>query len=126
MDRARLEEILEQDEDRRNEKYLDSENKWTIGVGHLMATKVQPDAYSLATSETVDEPTRLPSDVGRIPDDAVDAILDDDIDASIGFAINWLGGSPSRFESLSDVRQEVITSMAFIFGPYKLLKFGQF
>ena len=123
MDRSRLEEILEQDEDRRNEKYRDSENKWTIGIGHLMATKVQPNAYSLATGETVGQPTRLPSDVGSISNEAIDEILSDDIDASIGFAINWLGRSPSRFESLSDVRQEVITSMAFIFGPNKLAKF---
>ena len=58
MDRSRLEAILEQDEDRRNEKYRDSENKWTIGIGHLMATKVQTNAYSLATGETVEQPTR--------------------------------------------------------------------
>lgn len=125
MNMQRLQEVLEQDEGRRNKKYLDSEGHSTIGIGHLMANAVQPDAYELATGNEVAGPTVLPSNIGVISDEAVNAIFNDDLTEAIEIAERWVigNGSPSRWYTLSAVRKEIIVNMAFNLGPYKLSGF---
>lgn len=122
---TRLKTCLGQWEGRENTKYKDDQGNWTIGIGHLFSNTVQPDAYVLATGETVEEPTALPSDVGSIPEDAIDAIFDDDLEIAKGDAMYYIcrGGSPSRWHSLSHVRQEVLINMAFQLGRTKLCGF---
>lgn len=119
MDRYRLKEVLEQDEGRKSKKYKDTENKWTIGIGHLMSRAIAPDAYELATGDTVDNPTVLPSDVGEISDAAIDAIYYDDVQVAIDDAVDWLvgdTGSSSRWHALGHVRQEIVANMSFNLG----------
>ena len=128
MNRNRVKEILEQEEGRENEKYLDSQGNWTIGVGHLFERPVEPDAYVLATGDTVAVATALPDDVGEIPDDAIDAILDDDIDTALADAAAWIIGdsySSSQWHSLSWVRKEVCVHMSFQLGGPTLNGFVQ-
>ena len=128
MDLSRFREIIVQDEGKKNYVYPDSEGYPTIGVGHLMATKVQPDAYKKATGEAPPEnkPTRLPSNIKQpISDDAVYAILDDDTDNAIIEARQFMI-SPSMWEGLGDARREVMVNMAFNLGYRKLNKFVKF
>ena len=127
MDLSRFREILIQDEGKKNYVYRDSEDHLTIGVGHLMATKVQPDTYKKATGEAPpkNEPASLPSDIKPISDDAVCAILDDDTDNAIIEARQFMI-SPSMWEGLGDARREVIVNMAFNLGYRKLNKFVRF
>lgn len=68
MNRNRVKEILEQEEGRENEKYLDSQGNWTIGVGHLFERPVEPDAYVLATGDTVEDANTCLWDVILIRD----------------------------------------------------------
>ena len=127
MDLSRFREIIIQDEGKKNYVYPDSEGHPTIGVGHLMATKVQPDAYKKATGQAPpnNKPARLPSNIKPISDDAVYAILDDDTDNAIIEARQFMI-SPSMWEGLGDARREVLVNMAFNLGYWKLNKFVKF
>ncbi len=86
---------------------------------------VKPNAYELATGERVEVPTALPSDVGPLSGAAIDAIFYDDLDTAKLDAMFYIcqGGSPSRWHSISHVRQEVLINMAFQLGRTKLCGF---
>lgn len=97
MDVAALKRELNQDEDRRDSAYQDSEGFWTIGVGHLIDARVG----------------------GRLPDEIIDALLDYDVKAvtaDLDRALPW-------WRSLSDNRQLVLANMAFNLGIGRLLTF---
>lgn len=98
MNRQRLKTQLIEDEGSITYAYQDSENYWTIGVGRL-----------------IDEDKG-----GRLSDDEIEYLLDNDIDKIINQAIrefHW-------FNDLSDVRQEVVLNMIFNLGLGGFKGFG--
>lgn len=98
----------------------------TIGVGHHMDTKVTPEGYRLAVEPGYNGPAKLlPSDLEWISNPAVNRILNDDIFLGVKEAREFLI-SPSLWESLGDVRREVVVQMAFQMGLKKLSGFTRF
>lgn len=99
----------------------------TIGVGHHMSVKVTQDGYRAAMNQPNYNggAALLPSNLQRIPNNAVNQILNDDIDRSVIEARDFLV-SPSLWGGLGDVRREVVMQMAFQMGPYSLAGFTKF
>lgn len=97
MDRQRLIAILKHDEGIKQSAYTDSEGFLTIGVGRL-----------------IDERKG-----GRLLDDEIDYLLNNDIDRVINQAIRnfpW-------YRDLNHVRQEIVLSMIFNLGLEGFRKF---
>lgn len=97
MNRARLSKQLETDEGRRRRTYKDSVGKLTVGVGRNIEDR-------------------------GLRDDEIDLMLSNDIDEAVGIARSLV----SNFDKLDDVRQEVVTNMAFNLGQVRLGGFKQF
>jgi len=97
MNRTRLSKQLETDEGRRRRIYLDSVGKWSGGVGRNLTDR-------------------------GLRDDEIDLMLNNDIDEAIGIARALV----VNFDQLDDVRQEVVTNMAFNLGMTRLGGFKQF
>lgn len=96
MDRKRLMAQLGIDEGRRNKLYKDTATppKWTIGVGRNIEDR-------------------------GLRDDEIDLMLSNDIDEAVGIARTLI----PQFDKLDDVRQEVLTNMAFNMGGPRLAGF---
>ena len=91
-----------------------------------MSTKVTPEAFRLAVDPEYDGPARLlPPDLKSISNPAVNQILNDDINLAIKEAKEFLI-SLSLWESLGEVRREVVVQMAFQMGLRKLNQFAKF
>lgn len=97
MSRGRLSKQLEIDEGRRRRIYKDSVGKWSGGVGRNLEDR-------------------------GLRDDEIDLMLSNDIDEAIGIARALV----PTFDKLDDVRQEVVTNMAFNLGMTRLAGFKQF
>jgi lysozyme len=97
MNRSRLSKQLEIDEGRRRRLYKDSVGKWTIGVGRNIEDR-------------------------GLRDDEIDLMLSNDIDEAIGIARALI----PNFDSLDDVRKEIVTNMALNLGMTRLAGFKQF
>ena len=97
MNRSRLSKQLEVDEGRRRRIYLDSVGKWSGGVGRNLTDR-------------------------GLRDDEIDLMLSNDIDEAVGIARALV----VNFDQLDDVRQEVVTNMAFNLGMTRLGGFKQF
>jgi lysozyme len=97
MNRVRLSNQLGVDEGRKRRIYKDSVGKWTVGVGRNI-------------------------DDRGLRDDEIDLMLNNDIDEAVGIARALV----STFDKLDDVRQEVITNMAFNMGIVRLGGFKLF
>lgn len=92
-----LRTLLERDEGRRKSVYQDHLGFWTLGVGRLVDGRRG----------------------GGLSDEEIDFLLDNDIKAKtaeVRAALPW-------FDSLDEVRQAVLVSMAFQMGTAGLLKF---
>jgi GH24 family phage-related lysozyme (muramidase) len=131
MDRPRVRRSLIAEEcpnrEWTNERYPDPGGGFNMGVGHHMSVNVTADGFREALPEEDyedDDPTLLPSDTQSITNAGVSHILNDDIDVAISDVIYWLG-SPSVFEGLSNVRQDVLVQMAFQLGRSHLVGFTQ-
>jgi lysozyme len=97
MNRSRLSKQLEIDEGRRRRIYKDSVGKLTIGVGRNIEDR-------------------------GLRDDEIDLMLSNDIDEAAGIARAVI----PIYDKLDDVRQEVVTNMAFNLGQTRLAGFKQF
>lgn len=97
MNRARLSKQLEVDEGRRRRLYKDTVGKLTIGVGRNIEDR-------------------------GLRDDEIDLVLSNDIDEAVGIARSVI----PIYDKLDDVRQEVVTNMAFNLGQTRLAGFKQF
>lgn len=97
MNRVRLTKQLEIDEARRRRIYLDSVGKWSGGVGRNLTDR-------------------------GFRDDEIDLMLSNDIDEAIAIARAVI----PIYDKLDDVRQEVVTNMAFNLGQTRLSGFKQF
>lgn len=97
MNLARLSKQLEADEGRRRRLYRDSVGKLTIGVGRNIEDR-------------------------GLRDDEIDLMLKNDIDEAIGIARALV----SNFDTLDDIRQEVVANMALNLGMSRLGGFKQF
>lgn len=127
IDRPRLRKSLIAEEGGwHNEQRPDPAGGYTMGVGHHMSTKVTPEAFRLAVDPEYDGPARLlPPDLKSISNPAVNQILNDDINLAIKEAREFLI-SLSLWESLGEVRREVVVQMAFQMGLRKLNQFAKF
>lgn len=94
-----IRELLERHEGRRNKLYKDSVGLWTIGVGHLID----------------------PSRGGKISDNAVNFILDEDIAAAVESLeiYPWV-------TNLSEPRKAAMIDLVFNLGAGGLAKFVKF
>lgn len=97
MNRTRLSKQLEIDEGRKRRLYKDTVGKWSAGVGRNL-------------------------DDRGLRDDEIDLMLSNDIDEAIGIARAVI----PIYDKLDDVRQEVVTNMAFNLGATRLAGFKQF
>lgn len=97
MNKARLAKQLEVDEGKRPRIYLDTVGKWTGGVGRNVSDR----AFS---------------------EDEIQLMLANDIALATKDARKLVQG----FDSLDDVRQEVLANMAFNMGYAKLAGFKRF
>lgn len=99
MNRARLAKQLEADEGRRRRLYKDTASppKWSVGVGRNIEDR-------------------------GLRDDEIDLMLSNDIDEAVSIARALV----VNFDKLDDVRQEVVTNMAFNLGMTRLGGFKQF
>lgn len=104
MDRWKLRAELIHDEGLRLTPYKDTVGLWTIGVGHLLGSGVNPRMTAITYDEAM-------------------ALLDHDIDNATTVvskvAPSLLGISAADY---SDVRLRAVTNMAFNLGP----KLGEF
>ena len=91
--------ILNLDEGRHYEPYLDTKGNWTIGVGHLIGKDLQ----DLKLSWNV-----------------VEAMLQDSIEIALESCDRVLG---EHFHNASEARQLALLSMMFNLGETKFLKF---
>ena len=127
LDQDRLRLVLGLDEGRSATPYKDTEEEWTIGIGHLMSEPVAPDAYELATGTAVTVPTEISTTIESITEAGIDAIFDDDIPIAYNVMYNWLMGdgtaSPSCWGRISWLRREVLTNMSFQLGSNSLSEF---
>ena len=108
----------------------DGSGKWNYGVGHHEDTPITLQAYN----EIQPRPADLPGDPILIPDDtesignyATHLILENDIDNAVDDVIYWLSyyGHDGRaiWNSLTNVRREVLMQMSFQLGRPSLLRF---
>lgn len=97
MNRDRIMKQLGVDEGRRSKIYLDTEGKWTGGVGRNLTDR-------------------------GLREDEIDLMLKNDLDEAIGIAKKVF----KSYEALDDVRQEVVVNMAFNLGETRLRGFKRF
>lgn len=99
MDRPRVQKQLEADEGRREEVYRDHLGYLTVGIGHLLDTRLG----------------------GKLRPAEVDFIFSNDLDE----AIDDLTRTLPWFSQMNDARQGALVNMRFQLGLTKLLKFSQ-
>lgn len=97
MNRSMMYKTLRRHEGIRLKPYLDTENRWTIGVGRNLTDK-------------------------GITDQEAEFLLRNDMEDAIDDARAVF----PAFDSLDDLRQEALVNMAFNLGRARLLKFEKF
>ena len=130
MIRSHVRSDLLHEEKRRDTVYPDGEGT-AGGIGHNMDNKVPPEAYEAITKEPspTGKPHVLPEQYRKvgtiIPDAAIDAIFEYDIDIAIRDAQRF-ALAPSLWDKLGDVRREVLVNMSFNLGYPRLSGFVKF
>lgn len=136
MDRTRARKSLI-GEECPNEKWTDGRykdpdgsGKWNYGVGHHEDTAISLRAYNEIQPRPADppgDPILIPDGTVSIGNYATHLILNDDIDNAVDDVIYWLTyeGHNGRaiWNSLGNVRREVLMQMAFQLGRTSLLGF---
>ncbi len=125
-------QLIKYDEGTRSFPYQDSNNLWTVGVGHCLERDDLPAniaASIYARMGTVASPgpvlfpqcKSLIESADGLTDNEINDLFQIDLTANCGFLNTY-----SWFISTDEVRQAALMDMAFNLGPYGFHKFTTF